>query len=177
MKEFKIYELYNQLGNIVHIGCTSRTLNRRLYEHTKLNPKTTKHGKFYGHDLTINLIRTFAEDKADVAYYYEAYLKYMWGFNDEIKPERTTHSVRLKGGKTRGKTALESGQLYKAAKKATDAKKQSVLAYDINTNKFVGEYESQNEAARQLDCNVGNINKCIKGVIYQTKGYTFKRAS
>jgi predicted GIY-YIG superfamily endonuclease len=178
MKEFKIYELYNELGNIIYVGCTTQTLNRRLYEHTKVNPKITNNGKFYGQNLTINLVRTFSEDKADVAHYYEAYLKYMWGLCDDNKTmEKATYSGRVKGGKIAGKITgknnVQSGHIYNLI----EAHKKSVLAYKKNTGEFVGEYLSHCEAAKKLNCYQSHITACIKGKRKSHKGYLFKNKS
>lgn len=45
-----------------------------------------------------------------------------------------------------------------------------VLQYTLDF-KFVSEYDSSREAERQTGIAHNNINKCCKGIYYQTNGY------
>jgi predicted GIY-YIG superfamily endonuclease len=49
-----------------------------------------------------------------------------------------------------------------------------VLAYRKDTGEFVGEFESQMEAGRQLGLHAGNVSKVIKGIVKSAGGYTFR---
>lgn len=48
-----------------------------------------------------------------------------------------------------------------------------VLVYDVNNN-FIGEFKSEREAARQLNCKMSQINRVLRGVAHTHKGYIFK---
>lgn len=57
----------------------------------------------------------------------------------------------------------------------TNSRKNKVKAYLKNTNEFIGEYESYNEAGRQLNIDARLIRRvCIKE-ISQTHGYYFEK--
>jgi hypothetical protein len=70
-------------------------------------------------------------------------------------------------------------QTLKICKKgAQNSKKVNcipVLAYEYNTGKFVGEFESIIAASIELNIgNRGNIGKHLKGILKQVRGYTFQ---
>lgn len=48
-----------------------------------------------------------------------------------------------------------------------------VLVYK-STGEFVGEYESERKAAKDLDCKIGQINRVLRNVAKTHKGYVFK---
>ena len=48
-----------------------------------------------------------------------------------------------------------------------------VLVYN-STGEFVGEYESERKAAKDLDCKMGQINRVLRNVAKSHKGYVFK---
>ena len=54
-----------------------------------------------------------------------------------------------------------------------DRKKTAIIAIDLETGDELY-FESQQEAARQLQCNQSNIHKCLVGKVKQTKGFSFK---
>lgn len=62
-----------------------------------------------------------------------------------------------------------------SAKKYTKVLNRPVYAVNLKTSE-VSRFESQTEAARQLDCNQGNIHSVIKGNRNQANGYWFVRA-
>lgn len=54
-----------------------------------------------------------------------------------------------------------------------DKAKTPIIAMNLKTGEqFI--FESQNEAARQLNCNQANIYRCLKGERKTTKGFSFK---
>lgn len=54
-----------------------------------------------------------------------------------------------------------------------DKTKTPIIAINLKTGEqFI--FESQNEAARQLNCNQANIYRCLKGERKTTKGFSFK---
>jgi predicted GIY-YIG superfamily endonuclease len=149
MKHY-VYVLMNEYGVVEYVGCTKR-LDRRLYEHTKCTPTNIGMGKFHGRtDLILEIVKEF--DTRNEAEAYEGELKLQLGF------EWTEQTYVIKG-------ARKTKELYG----------QPVLAYIKATGKFVGEYESQNGAARQLGVNVSRINRVLSGKFKQAGGYTFKR--
>lgn len=48
-----------------------------------------------------------------------------------------------------------------------------IIAINLSTGEELY-FESQNEAARELNCNQANIHKCLIGKVKQTKGFAFK---
>lgn len=60
-------------------------------------------------------------------------------------------------------------------KTSNDGKKTPIHAFKDGV--LEGTFESQNEAARKLGLDQGNIRKALKGDIRQTGGYTFAYAS
>jgi hypothetical protein len=56
------------------------------------------------------------------------------------------------------------------------AKKSSIpiLAYEYNTNKFIGEFTSIKKASEELNMHHPNIIAVLKGKIKQCSGYTFQ---
>ena len=76
----------------------------------------------------------------------------LFGMNDTAK-----HKAVVKGGK------------ITAAKFSVP-----VVAYEYNTDKFIGEFDSQLAAAKYLNVFSTNIVRVLKGKQKHTGGYTFK---
>lgn len=68
---------------------------------------------------------------------------------------------------------VNRGRLVGNTKPAIEAKRRPVRAYRKNGD-YVGEFESSNEAARQLDLWPQHISSVLKGKISQTGGYRFE---
>lgn len=68
---------------------------------------------------------------------------------------------------------VNHGRLVGDTRAAIEAKKRPIRAYYKNGG-FVGEFESFNEAARQLDLWPQHISSVLKGKISQTGGYRFE---
>jgi len=153
--KYYVYVLMNGYGIVEYVGY-SKNLKQRIYDHTQRNPKWGLHnGKFYGRtDITMEVIKKF--DTKKEARDYEGELKIQLGF------EWTERTCGIKGGKIGGPKTKE---LYS----------KPILAYRKDTGKFVGQFPSQREAARQLGVHVENIRNVLSGKYKQTAGYTFKK--
>jgi predicted GIY-YIG superfamily endonuclease len=167
---YYVYVLMNEYGIVEYIGET-QYINRRYREHTKL-----KSGKFHGRtDLKLEVVKEFSTRKE--ALKYEGELKLALGF------EWTEKTCGIKSGKL----AVDSGQwatfrqiglklgLQRAAQRNKELYSQPFFVYRKDSGEFVGEYESQNEAARQLGLKQGAINNVLCCRRNSHAGYTFKR--
>lgn len=65
---------------------------------------------------------------------------------------------------------------YKDNVGPTNYKKQNkpVLVYLASNNSFVGEFESEHKAAKELNCKMSQINRVLRGLAHTHKGYIFK---
>ena len=84
MERFKVYEVKNIEGNVVYVGHTSRTLKRRLQEHTY---KTLKHYE----NLTIHLVDSF--DTKKEARSLEDQLQHDYGFVTDTEKRKLSASI------------------------------------------------------------------------------------
>jgi predicted GIY-YIG superfamily endonuclease len=172
MKHY-VYVLINEAGTVEYVGRTKNP-KRRMSKH-KGKPHMNKSGTsfacggFHGRDdISMEIVKEFGTE--DEAKAFEGQLKLELGF------EWTERTRGIKGGKVGGKIQgrnnVESGHLDRVR-----TPKQPVLAYRKDTGEFVGEFPSQQEAARGLGVRAGNIHKVLSGRIKQAGGYTFKRTS
>lgn len=65
---------------------------------------------------------------------------------------------------------------YRECVEPVNYKKQNkpVLVYLAVDNSFIGEYESEHKAAKELDCKMSQINRVLRGLAHTHKGYIFK---
>lgn len=161
MKNWKTYVLKDSnTHEIVYVGMTGMTLEDRLRSHI-----TNKKYPFYKRN-DIYIQATDYYDTKREALEREAVIKFMLGFRDKIITDGQLC------GKAVGKWSTETGHIYKAM----ELTKKPVLVYNKNTNEFIGKYNSQIHAAKELNCNPAHISECISGNRQQHKGYIFKRA-
>jgi predicted GIY-YIG superfamily endonuclease len=115
MKTYKVYEIINSMGTVEHVGETHRSLESRMYEHTKV-PLGSGSGRFYGrNDVSIHLVTTF--DNRKDALLLEDQLKQQYGLrrdeyernknaalsSQEKQKENGTYSIsKSAGGKKVG---------------------------------------------------------------------------
>ena len=78
-----------------------------------------------------------------------------------------------KGGKIGGKMCVESGHMKKMTELSSIACRTPISQYTKDGN-FIKEWISQNEAGRQLNLQVQNINKVLKGKQKSAGGFTFR---
>jgi predicted GIY-YIG superfamily endonuclease len=163
MKNWKTYVLKDSnTHEIVYVGMTGMTLEERLRSH-----KTNKKYPFYKRN-DIYIQATDYYDTKQEALEREAVIKFMLGFRDKIITDRQMN------GKIAGKIASETGQIHRIQKLLVEKQKKPVLAYKT-TGEYVGKYNSQNDAAKELNCIIQGISLCINGTRKQHKGYIFKR--
>lgn len=114
-----VYDLIENESNIIlHIGSTKRP-NVRLKEHIKDKPKSglTGHGKFYGKDARIEVIRSF-EDKKE-ARKFEFERQKQKGFktdNDKIREARINSSY-IQTFESKVKRSIKMKILHASGKK------------------------------------------------------------
>jgi hypothetical protein len=121
----------------------------------------------------------------------ELQLQKEYGYKVDRRPYWQTVGLCSKagkiGGKIGGKINKENktglfGMTDTAKHKATvkggkiTAAKLSIpiVVFEYNTNKFIGEFDSQLAAAKYLDLFSTHIVRVLKGKQKQTAGYTFK---
>ena len=174
-KIYYIYELVNKKNEVEYVGRTTDP-HERLIEHRK------KRGRFpKRYDLDMKIVKQF--DTSYDASMYEGKLKVSYGM------EWTERNASIRGGKTSGEIAKQSGQIYKLAKsniengtlerarnKSREVTKKKVVAYEYKTNKMIGKYDAMKDAADKLNVQISHISSICKGTLHQTKGYTFRYA-
>jgi predicted GIY-YIG superfamily endonuclease len=107
-----VYRLLDQLGDTKYVGYTKYP-NTRLQQHTKELPDNTGfRGKFYGQDLSIEILGTF-NTKAE-ALVYEGEMKHQYGFDWTERFENYVYTEeQLKrmseGGKRGGSNSHKNG--------------------------------------------------------------------
>jgi predicted GIY-YIG superfamily endonuclease len=163
-----VYVLINECGVVEYVGRTETPIVR-MRGH-KQKPQVNKsgtsmgNGQFYGRDdISMEIVKEFATK--DEAKEYEGQLKIELGF--EWTEKTTWQKI--------GRKNVETGQLARVAIEINIKRSQPVIAYRKDTGEFIGIYNSQKEAGRQLGLAGGNIRKVLSGEIKQTGGYTFKR--
>jgi hypothetical protein len=156
----KIFTIYHVPG--VKIGCTYN-LKRRLKEQGLL-------------DTEWEVLETHTDE--NIASKREKELQKQYGY--PLDKSVYNFETRFRVGKMGGQKNKESGVLAKAQKigrqRVKELYSKSVLVFRKDTGEFVGEFESQKEAARQLGVHDGNIHKVIRGIATHTGGYTFQYA-
>lgn len=156
--KYSVYLIKDLKDKILYVGCT-KDPSRRLKQHTTW-PPSTGHGKFYKQQIKMEIYRVF--DDRLVANWYEGYLKYKFGFRDEI----ITDLGYL------GKLTIKENSL-----KGLHKRSMKVKAFEYKTGKLIGEYPSQHEASRQLDVPQPHITYIINNTREQSKGYYFEKSS
>jgi predicted GIY-YIG superfamily endonuclease len=146
MKKYYVYELWNELGQVLYVGCTISPEKRyRQHVETKPLPPHTGFGMFYKQNVKMHIVKEFTEIKE--AHEYEAVLKYEWGLRDEIVIDN-----RAKG------------------------LKNTPIEVHTKAGEFVGKYRSQMETAEKLNLKQPHINDCLRGNRKSHRGYIFSYA-
>lgn len=168
MKKYHIYEVFNYYGDLLYVGMTTKP-KKRFYQHTKVkpNPNNGSDGLFYKEKVFFEIVKVFEDRK--VALWYEGYLKYKYGFHNEVRIDGAV------GGDKAGKIAVETGQIYEANLKSIKKSRKPVIAYDLKGNK-IGEYEGQRVAARALGIDAASIHYILTGKTQNPKYYYFEWA-
>lgn len=162
--EQRTFYIYHVPG--VKIGCTCR-LRTRLRVQGLL-------------DTEWEILETHTDSK--VASAREQELQREYGYKVDIGRSAYNIEARLEGcskggkksGKKSGAIARDSGQLTRVGKANSIRRRQPVLAYRRDTGEFVGEFESQTDAARQLGVVQGGITSVLNGKSSHAKGYHFE---
>jgi len=167
--ENKVFTIYHVPG--VKIGCTDN-LRRRLRVQGLL-------------DSEWEILETHTDDQ--IASKREKELQKQYGY--PVDRNGYEFETRSRVGKIGGKKNIESGHLdrlfqknkesgvlEKCSQRTKELYSKPVLAFRKDTGEFVGEFESQKEAARQLNLYQGTISNIIRGIVKSTGGYTFRLA-
>lgn len=170
MKEYYVYKIVDKKsGNIEYIGETCN-LNLRFNCHVT-NSKFSGSGRFAGrrNEIEMKVIKTFSDKKE--AFDYQCKLQKELGFKTDL--EKTQSAIRAADGTL---------HIHSAEAKAKSAKYKReifgipVIAYCKKTGKLIGEYETINDAAAELNADAGNVNRCVNGIRYKSvNGYIFKK--
>lgn len=99
-----------------------------------------------------------------------------WRTIEEFKDTYTKNGklASSRYSKQNGLKAVKSGQWDKIKHLGAEVQKRSILAYDKETNEFIGEYSSLAETAKELECSTSKICQVARGQRNQHKGYIFK---
>jgi predicted GIY-YIG superfamily endonuclease len=146
MKKYYIYELWNELGQVVYVGCTGNP-KKRYTQHVKTKPKPpyTGFGMFYKQNLKMHIVKEFTD--FNEALQYEAVLKYDWGLRDEIVIDTKVSGI-----------------------------KNIPFEVYTKAGEFVGKYRSQRDAAKDLELKQPHVNDCLRGKRKSHRGYIFSYA-
>ena len=136
-----VYRLINQTGETKYVGYTKYP-KKRLYQHTKEMPDGTGfRGRFYGEDLSIEVLATF--DTKKEALHFEGEMKRYYNFpwtekgEGRILSANAKHNMSLggkKGGRNSHKNGSSPAQLAQLAKvrnpqKAADSRPKAKCPY------------------------------------------------
>jgi hypothetical protein len=174
----KIFTIYHIPG--VKIGCTTN-LRKRLREQGLL-------------DTEWEVLETHTDNQVASKRETELQIQYGYPLDRSVYNFKTRSRVGSMGGKKnkesgfiskvgkiqgpiQGQKNIKSGVLAKGRQRTKELHSKLVLAFKKDTGDFVGEFESQNEAARQLRLDVGSISQVIRGKLNHTGGYTFQLAT
>ncbi len=147
-----VYKVKEKKTNkVIYIGETKSA-------HIRWNAHVSSDGYFNRHEHYMDVIDEYPFNNKKDAFNYQCELQKHYGLETDLK---TLRKNGLNGAYIKNKLYNKTGKF-----------KRAVLAYEYNTNKFIGEYESTREAQRKL--NVSNLNKVLNKTYKQVGGYYFK---
>jgi predicted GIY-YIG superfamily endonuclease len=152
MKKVYVYTIVNTKGGVEYVGETTMP-KKRFYNH-KSKLRSAGSGRFGNReDVFMNIVAEFNNRKD--AFDYQCNLQKQYGFETDVEKRLKVHKI---GGYNGGQV---TAQRYSKA----------VLVYEYNSNKFIGEFESQRKASIKLNLNNGNVTSVLNGKYKQTGGY------
>lgn len=144
-----VYAIVNKSGEYLHIGETKNP-NERFCLHV------SKNGKFKRNEVKMEIIDHFYSKKE--AFEKQCELQKIYGLQTDIQK------------------CSKSASLVKDTSNRTHPKciKTKILVYDLHTNKLIGEYKNQTQAAKALNISQTLISYILLGKQNNSKKYRFE---
>jgi hypothetical protein len=199
--ENKIYKIYHiptfihKDGRVGKIGCTELEAQERVLQQGYIDFEILEEHTdiMIASNREIELQKQYGYPVDFVAYYKTRQIATQEGcikggktqgpISGKIQGPKNVESGQLaslrtsehqkKAGSAGGTKTAQSGKLAEARKISIKKLSKAVLVFKIDGT-FIGEYESRNECARQLNIDRRNVGKVCLGKAKQTGGYVIK---